>query len=516
MGIKLIIFDLEDVLINSWHKISKELDISEVDFKTVDNSQLRQDLQLGKITEDEFFSEFIKRTHTKLSVDELKALVRKYLTPLDGMLDLVKSLKSRYKLAILSNFTKEWADYLIKKYEFGNLFDATFWSFERGIKKPWHDAYLEVTKHFGIPPENSLLIDDKIRNTEAAAKLGFHTITFENYDKVKKELLDLGVNTRPNIVLIGGGTGIPTIIKGLKKYDVNITAIVGITDNGRNSGMLRRDYKIPPPGDIRNSLVALSEADETMKTAFDYRFLDGYLEGTSIGNLMILFYTRMFNSFEKAIEHASKILNVKGRVLPVANADVDIYARCENGEIVEGEFNIRENSKSKIVDVFLKSKDNGQVKALPAVIEEIEKADLIVIGPGRLYTSIITNFLVDGVSDAIKRSKAKKVYICNIMTEPRVTDNFKVSSFLQTLEKYLGHNTVNYVIANTAYPDKQIIDNFKQSFNVDMVQLDKENLNNVAVVEGSFMNNHVKSKWDELSFLNHDQDKVAEELIKLL
>ena len=516
MVIKLIIFDLEDVLVTSWHEIIRHLDIDEADFKVIDHSELRIDLQLGKISEDKFFEEFIKITHTKYSVEELKSLVRKTFKPVDKMLDLVKSLKSRYKLAILSNFTKEWADYLIKNYDLDKLFDVTFWSFERGIKKPWHESYLEVIKHFSIPPENSILIDDKIRNTEAAAKLGFNIITFENYEQLKKELNNFGVNIRPNIVLIGGGTGLPNLINGLKNYDVNISAIVAVTDNGRNSGMLRRDYSIPPPGDIRNSLVALSQADETLKKAFDYRFLDGYLEGTSIGNLLLLSFTKLFDSFERAIEHAGKLLNVKGKVLPVTDANIHICAEYENGQVIEGEFSIRENTEINvpIKRVFLKA--NGDVKALPQVIEEIEKADMIVIGPGRLYTSVITNLLVDGVADAIRKSSAKKVYICNTMTEPNVSDNFKVSNFIEILERYLGKNVLDYAIVNAAYPDKEIIESFHEKFKVSMVQLDKENLNHLKIIEGDFLHNQVDFKWNELSFLNHDPHKTASALIKIL
>lgn len=514
MSIKLIIFDLEDVLVKSWHDIAHKLDIDAEDFKMVDHSDLRIDLQLGKITEDRFFEEFKRLTHTKYSVEELKVMVREALVPIDRMLDLVKGLKSRYKLSILSNFTKEWADYLIKKHDLGKLFDATFWSFEKGIKKPWHDAYLEVTKHFNIIPQESLLIDDKIRNTEAAVKLGFNVVLFENYEQLKNSLNSFGVNTRPNIVLIGGGTGLPNLISGLKKYDVNISAIVGITDNGRNSGMLRQHYNIPPPGDIRNSLVALSDADETLKKAFDYRFLDGYLEGTSIGNLLLLSFTRLFDSFEKSIEHASKILNIKGRILPVADANVNICAEYENGQIIEGEVSIRENKeiKSPIKRVFLKP---NSVKALPSVIEEIEKADMIVIGPGRLYTSVITNLLVEGVVDAIRKSPAKKVYVCNTMTEPNVSDDFKVSNFVEVVERYVGKNVLNYVITNTAYPDKEILHSFKENFNVSMVKLDKENLNSMQVIEGDFLHDEVKFKWNELSFLNHDPHKTAEAIMKI-
>ncbi len=515
MSIRLIIFDLEDVLIQPWHDIAKRLDIDEEDFKMVDHSNLRINLQLGKITEDEFFEEFKKVTHTKYSTEELKLMVREALVPIDRMFDLVRGLKSRYKLAILSNFTKEWAEFLIKKYDLDKFFDATFWSFEKGIKKPWHDAYLEVTKHFGIQPEASLLVDDKIRNTEAAAKLGFKVITFENYMQLKRELVELGVNTRPNVVLIGGGTGLPNLINGLKKYDINITAIVAVTDNGRNSGMLRQHYNIPPPGDIRNSLVALSQADETLRNAFDYRFLDGYLEGTSIGNLLLLSFTRLFGSFEKAIEHAGKILQIKGKVLPVSNADVNICAEYENGQVIEGEVSIRENKSfnSPIKSVFLKP---NNVRALPETIEEIEKADMIVIGPGRLYTSVITNFLVDGIVDALRRSHAKKVYVCNTMTEPNVSDNYKVSDFIEVIEKYIGENVLNYVVANTMHPPEEIVDTYKEKFNVSMVQVDKESMNNVQVVEGDFLNDEVKFKWNELSFLNHDPAKTAEALIKLL
>lgn len=512
---KLIIFDLEDVLINSWHNISGKLDINETDFEVIDHSNLRKDLQLGKTTEEKFFEEFVKLTHTKYSIEKLKSLVREALTPKSGMLELAKGLKSRYKIAILSNFTKEWAEYLIKTYGIDKIFDATFWSFERGIKKPWHGAYLEVTKHFGVSPQEAIFIDDKIRNTEAASKLGFNAITFENINQLKKELDILGVNAKPNIVLIGGGTGVPNLIEGLKKHDVNISAIVAITDNGRNSGMLRRDYNIPPPGDIRNSLVALSEADETMKKAFEYRFLDGYLEGTNTGNLLLLSFAKLFGSFGKAVEHASKILDVRGKVLPVSDANINICAEYEDGSVMEGEVSIRENkdAKSPIKRVFLKP---DGVKALPEVIDEIMGADMIIIGPGRIYTSVITNLLINDVAEAIVKSPAKKAYVCNTMTEPNVTDNLKVSGFINILENYLGKNVFDYVVANTAIPSKETIDNFEKEFNVKMVELDKENLGNIKVIEGDFIHDEVKFKWNELSFLNHDPSKIATALVSIL
>ncbi len=515
MAVKLIIFDLEDVLVNSWHHITRHLDIDEQEFEKIDRSDLRKNLQLGKISEDEFFKEFINRTQTKHSVEELKSITRDELTPIPGMLNLVKGLKPRYKLAILSNFTKEWAEYLIKKYELDKLFDATFWSFERGIKKPWHESYLEVTKHFNVSPESALLIDDKIRNTEAASKLGFNTITFENLAQCKRELLNLNVNTWPNVVLVGGGTGIPVLIKGMRKYDVNITAIVTVMDNGRNSGQLRKDYGILPPGDIRNCLVALSDADDTLKNAFDYRFLDGYLEGTSIGNLLLLSFAKLFNSFDEAIKQAGKILKVKGKVLPVTNTNADICARYDNGMVIQGEAQIRNENKvkSNILEVFLKSSE--KVKASPEVIEEIENADMIVFGPGGLYTSVIPNLLVEGVVDAVKKSKSKKVFVCNIMTQPHVTDEFTVSKHVEVLEKYLGKDVLNYVVANTGIPDKAVLDHFKE-LGANMVSIDKENLNSYKPIEGNFLNDKKEFKWGELGLLMHDPEKLAAALINVI
>ncbi|MBI2084532.1 MAG: uridine diphosphate-N-acetylglucosamine-binding protein YvcK [Candidatus Aenigmarchaeota archaeon] len=515
MSIKLIIFDLEDVLVNSWHGVSKRLDIDEQEFRSVDHSDLRKDLQLGKISEEKLFEEFIKRTGTKYSVEQLKSLVREELVPIPGMLEIVKSLRPRYKLAILSNFTKEWADYLIQKYELDKLFDATFWSFERGIKKPWHESYLEVIKHFSIPPENSLLIDDKIRNTEAASKLGFHVITFESLAQCKRELLNLSVNAWPNVVLIGGGTGLPILIKGLRKYDVNITAIVTVMDNGRNSGMLRKDYGILPPGDIRNCLVALSNADETLKNAFDYRFLDGYLEGTSIGNLLLLSFTKLFNSFEEAIKQAGKILKIRGKVFPVTGVNTDICAKYENGIVIQGEAQIRNENKVKspIAEVFLKPSEG--VKALPEAVEEIENADVIVFGPGGLYTSVIPNLLVAGVPEAIKQSMAKKVFICNVMTQPYVTDDFTVSKHVDALEKYLKGHVLNYVIVNTAHPDETVLEHFTK-LGASMVQVDKEKLNSIGLIEGNFLNERKEFKWGELGLLTHDSEKLAASLMKLI
>lgn len=249
----------------------------------------------------------------------------------------------------------------------------------------------------------------------------------------------------PNIVAIGGGTGLSVLLRGLKEHTKRITAIIGVADDGGSSGRLRREMGIIPPGDFRNCIVALSDENSILKELFQYRFPEGSeLQGHSFGNLFIAAMTDVTDSFEDALAESSKILSVKGKVLPATNENISLSVLLKDGKVITGESKVKE-SLSEIEELMI---NPPNAEASPAAIHAINDADLIVIGPGSLYTSILPNLMVPSIVDAITQSKAIKYYICNVATEIGETQNFTVGKHIEVLENYLGSGVLDVIIAN--------------------------------------------------------------------
>ena len=252
----------------------------------------------------------------------------------------------------------------------------------------------------------------------------------------------------PKIVALGGGTGLGTLLRGLKRHSSNITAVVTVFDDGGSSGRLRRDLGVLPPGDIRDCLVALAESEPLMTQLFEYRFPSGALDGHAFGNLFIASLAGVTGDLEQAIKEASKVLNIRGRVLPATLENVVLCAEFEDGTVVEGESQIP-LARRGIRRVFLKPQD---VSALPEVMEAIAEADLILIGPGSLFTSVIPNLLVRGVADAVRRAPVPRIYICNVMTQPGETDGFTAHEHVLTLTAAVGSGLITHVLVNIRAP----------------------------------------------------------------
>lgn len=249
----------------------------------------------------------------------------------------------------------------------------------------------------------------------------------------------------PKVVAIGGGTGLPVLLRGLKQHTSNLTAIVTVGDDGGSSGRLRRELGVLPPGDVRNCIAALAEAEPLMTELFQYRFNEGSgLEGHSFGNLFIVAMSGITGNFEEAIRETSRVLAVRGQILPSALSSVTVHARTEENETISGESSITERG-TRIREVFLQP---ANVQANPEAIRAILEADLIVCGPGSLLTSVLPNLLVDGIRQALAISQAAKVYVCNVATQHGETDGFSVSDHFQTLVRHIGPGLFDYVLAN--------------------------------------------------------------------
>jgi uncharacterized cofD-like protein len=248
----------------------------------------------------------------------------------------------------------------------------------------------------------------------------------------------------PRIVAIGGGTGLSSLLRGLKAYTSNLSAIVTVADDGGSSGRLRDEYRILPPGDFRQCLIALADAEPLMKQLFDHRFKEGSLDGHSFGNLFIMAMADVTGNFEKALRESGKILAVKGTIIPSTLQDVTLVASI-NGHTVEGESKIPKQN-APISQVFLKP-DGALLN--PEALQAIMNAELVVIGPGSLYTSILPNLLVEGMVEAIKASPALKVYICNLASQEGETEGYDVDDYLRVLHEHVGANIFDFVLVNS-------------------------------------------------------------------
>ncbi len=249
----------------------------------------------------------------------------------------------------------------------------------------------------------------------------------------------------PKVVAIGGGTGLPVLLRGLKQHTSNLTAIVTVGDDGGSSGRLRRELGILPPGDVRNCIAALAEAEPLMTSLFQYRFNEGSgLEGHSFGNLFIVAMSGITGNFEEAVRETSRVLAVRGQILPSTLSNVTLHARTEDHETISGESSITGRGK-RIAEIFLQP---ANVQANPEAIRAILEADIVVCGPGSLLTSVLPNLLVDGIRQALAISQATKVYVCNVATQHGETDGFSVSDHFETLVRHIGPSLFDYVLAN--------------------------------------------------------------------
>jgi len=303
----------------------------------------------------------------------------------------------------------------------------------------------------------------------------------------------------PRVVTLGGGTGMSSLLRGLKEYTNNLTAIVTVADDGGSSGRLRRDLGVLPPGDFRQCIVAMADAEPLMSELFQYRFSEaGDLSGHSFGNLFIVAMSRITGNFERALKESSRVLAVRGQIVPSTLEDVTLCAELDDESTIEGESSIP-LGPAPIRRVYLRPAD---APAYPEAVEAILHADMIVIGPGSLYTSIMPNLLVEGIDQAIKDSRALKVYVCNVATQPGETDGYALSDHVKALHKHVGHGVFNCVLANNRYLD------YKPEWNQVAVKIDElQKSPGVTIVAADVV--------EETFPTRHNSMKLAQALIDL-
>jgi uncharacterized cofD-like protein len=333
------------------------------------------------------------------------------------------------------------------------------------------------------------------------------TITEALQPDASEELVDLlrthrRLHRGPKIVAIGGGTGLSTLLRGLKQYSSNITAIVTVADDGGSSGRLRREMGILPPGDIRNCIAALADEEKLLTELFQYRFHAGDgLSGHSFGNLFISAMTEITGDLEQAIDASAKVLAIRGKVLPATLTDVSLWAKLADGRIIEGESKITE-AMGQIRQIGCHPADPV---ALPAALAAIKEADYIIIGPGSLYTSIIPNLLVPAIRQALAQVTVPRVYVCNIMTQPGETDNYSVADHIRAIEKVCEERIFDAVLAQRTAPSPQSLQLYAQEHS-HPVFLDREEVGKMGyriVLANVMAEDEVTAK------VSHDPQRLA-------
>lgn len=331
--------------------------------------------------------------------------------------------------------------------------------------------------------------------------------------------MDTSVGTFKKVVVIGGGTGTFTVLSGLKMYPLHLTAIVTMADDGGSTGRLRDEFGVLPPGDLRQCLVALSEADLVMRKLFNHRFDKGELSGHSFGNIFISTLEQVTGSLDKALDVVAKVLNIRGRVIPVTLSKVRLMTKLKNGKVLEGESvlsNYQLLSRFGIEKIYLKPKAKANPKALLA----IKDADVIIVGPGNLYASLVPNFLVDGVGHAFMRSRAKKIYVASLMNKHGHTDDFVVSDYVRVIEEIIGMSEVfDVVLYNTTKPSQALIQKYADEGEpVSSGKIAKTDHQKFVGGDLISMKSPSLPKKDLLrrTLIRHDPKKLAKAIMKLI
>lgn len=309
------------------------------------------------------------------------------------------------------------------------------------------------------------------------------------------------------LVVFGGGTGLSILLRGLKQYTRDISAVVTVADNGGGSGVLREDLGMLPPGDMRNCIIALSDIEPTMLRLMQHRFKDGYLNGQSFGNLLIAAMYEIFGDYEHALKEIGSIFRLSGKVLPMTLQDAQLKAYLDNGECILGEKDIPEFVNKSGCRIDKVSLVPEICKPLEETLRDIREADIIVLGPGSLYTSVIPNMLVKNIPELISESKATVFYICNLMTQPGETDNYNVFDHVDAIIKHSNRYVIDYVIANDELISENQIANYKfkgaKQVLINEEQIKKLEEMNIKVISSNFV--EIRK-----NYIRHNSKKIGQ------
>jgi len=492
-----------------------------------------------------------KSTATQIQHAALKAYNQPILgriKPLQNAVRVLKLLRKRgIQTAIVTSGNIARQKQKIKKLRLSPLVDSIeYHDIEKESSKKKH--FESILKKFRLNPADVLCVGDRVHSEiKAGNALGMTTVRFLHgryaclKPATKLEVPDFEITSlskipsiirmldkqrannlspNPRIVVIGGGSGMANLLLGLKNYTKNLTAIITVTDTGRSSGRLRKDFNVLAPGDVRNCLVALSSHEEILKNLFQYRFTEGELSGHSFGNLFLVALYKLTGNFEKAIFEAGKILGITGQVLPATITNTHICARLSNGKVLVGEDaitarNTRVHQRAPIVEVFLKPKN---AKAPLEAVNAIARADLVVIGPGQLYNSVIANLLVPDIRKALSKTSALKVYICNIMTQQGQTDHYTAADHTARIQGYLN-TLLDFVLVNRRVPPRKHLRDYEKE-HAYMVKADLPRIRELGVepIVSDLLSRDTGKKFafDRREYLRHDPDKLARALLDLL
>ncbi len=331
--------------------------------------------------------------------------------------------------------------------------------------------------------------------------------------KAGKRVIGGRKSSGPYIMAVGGGTGLSTLLRGIKAFTRNITAVVAVTDEGGSSGRIRNEWGMLPPGDVRNCIVALAENDNELRSILDFRFDRGELAGHSLGNLLLLAVTEMCGDFSTAVEKMNHLLSIRGRVLPVTTEGITLAGKTKSGGDVRGELDISHHGH-ELSEIWL---EPAEAKPLPEVLSAVDDAEIILLGPGSLFTSVIPNILMPDFADKLKDAQVPKVYICNLMTQPEETQGMNIVQHLEWVSAALGC-VPDFLIANNETIPDDIIESYRKEGAVPLYLDDsqRETIKSMGCVcvEASIMSVYESEK--EGRVLRHDSQKLASVIFRLI
>lgn len=534
--IKAIIFDLDDTLADTSGTVKEKIVLKALKSINLESEYAKYE-SLQKQTNTRNAIKQIAKQANK-SDEEIDKALNVYLNDqdiegiklFDGAKEVLENLKNKYYLSLVTFGNKERQRKKILELGISSYFDTVHIVQEDNKT----ETYYEIRNELGILPQSIAVVGNKVESDLTPGKnIGFLTILIRGSAKQDTSKPDYVINTVSDlplilnqnenkakqlkqgakITLLGGGTGVPTLIEGLKQYTENINAIIATTDRGRSSGKLHQELGVLPPGDIRNNIIALSDSEKLLQDLFQYRFDEGSLKGHTIGNLFIAGLAKMQGSFEKAIESTSKIFNLKGKIIPVTSQTTEICAKTTEGDILKGEQAIvlkgeagKNDQRGRIEKAWLEP----DVEASSEAVKKIKESDIVVIGPGSLYTSVIAPLLHKNIKQALQETNAKIIYVCNIVTHPGQSREYTASMHAEDIQKHIG-KVLNYVIVNTSKPKETTAQSYEEE-NSKIVEIDEALHNqNYEVIEADLIEDVIEKKilWEKDNLLRHDSEKIA-------